>query len=93
MAERVSEERAHSLVLEGRSGTVIEGVLEVHSFDEEAVILKTSCGDLTLEGEGLHVGALDIERGHVRIEGRINALYYSDAAPTRRGLRGRLFGG
>lgn len=92
MAEKGSEERAHSLVLEARCGAVIEGVLEVHSFDEEAVVLKTSCGELTLEGEGLHVGALDIDRGHVRVDGRVNAVYYSDATPIRRGLRGRLFG-
>jgi len=92
MAEKANGERAHSLLLAERAGAVIEGVLEVHSFDEEGVVLKTSCGELTLEGEELHVGALDIERGHVQIEGRVNAAYYSDAAPSRRGLRGRLFG-
>lgn len=93
MAEKPNDDRAHSLRLTARVGADVEGVAEVRSFDEEAVVLKTSCGEMTLEGEGLRVGALDMERGTVRVEGRINAVYYSDTVLQKRGWRGRLFGG
>jgi sporulation protein YabP len=70
----------------------ITGVTRVDSFDEHCVILHTDCGEMTLEGEELHVGALDIGRGEIEVTGRICAIVYSDATPVRRGLRARLFG-
>lgn len=93
MAEKTGAEgKRHALTLSVREHAVIEGVTEVESFDEQSVILVTDCGELTLEGEGLHVGTLDISRGVVEVQGRICAVLYSDAAPVKRGLRARLFG-
>jgi sporulation protein YabP len=92
MAERTNEERQHTLHLIARGGADVEGVIEVRSFDEETVILKTSCGEMTLEGEGLRVGGLDLTEGRLRVDGRINAVCYSDAIPQRRGWRDRLLG-
>ena len=93
MGEREqNENKKHTLSLTARTRAEIEGVREVESFDEQSVILMTDCGELTLEGEGLHVGTLDMVRGIVAVDGRISAVYYGDGAPTRRGLRARLFG-
>lgn len=93
MGEREqNENKKHTLSLAARTRAEIEGVREVESFDEQSVILMTDCGELTLEGEGLHVGTLDMTRGVVAVDGRISAVYYSDGTPAKRGLRARLFG-
>ena len=95
----VEKERApegakkHSITLISRATAQICGVSEVESFDEESVILQTDCGRLTLEGAELRVGTLDIARGELAVSGRISALYYSESAKPRRGLRERFFGG
>ena len=93
MSERpVTEEKRHTLTVNARAATRIEGVCEVISFDEESVELVTACGDMTVEGEALHVSTLDTERGVVVIDGRVNGVLYHDAAPQKRGLRARWFG-
>ena len=93
MAERgLENEKKHTLPLGTRAHAEITGVTEVESFDEQCVVLRTDCGELTLEGDALHIGTLDIARGVVMVDGRVDGVYYSDAAPRRTGLRGRLVG-
>ena len=93
MAEQLNgQEKKHTITLLGRSVLEISGAREVESFDEQEVVLETDCGRLTVEGEGLHVGVLDIAKGAVSVTGKVNTLYYSDAAPAKRGLRQRFFG-
>lgn len=90
--ETVTKEgKAHTLTLRARERAEITGVCEVESFDEHGVVLRTDCGELSLEGEGLRVGTLDIARGVVEVSGRIDGVYYSESAPARRSLRARLF--
>lgn len=84
------KEQKHKLMLAERTHVELEGVTEVNSFDEECVVLSTVCGELTVEGSGLRVGALDMARGVLVIDGRVSALYYVDTATTRK--KG-LFGG
>ena len=84
--------KKHALSMSARARVSIFGVTEVESFDEQTVILSTDCGEMTLEGEGLHIGTLDIARGVVEVDGKVNGLYYSDSIPAKRGLRAKLFG-
>ncbi len=79
----------HRITIALRDRTEIEGITEVESFDEAAVVLLTDCGELTLEGEGLHVGVLDISKGNVVVEGHITGLYYADGTMPRRGRKKR----
>lgn len=93
MADKDTQQgKKHTLSVVARAHASIAGVTEVDSFDEHCVVLKTDCGEMTVEGEELHVGALDITRGEIEITGHICAVCYSDAAPVKRGLRARLFG-
>lgn len=85
-----AEEKKHTLALTARASASLTGVCDVQSFDEHLVVLKTDCGELTVEGEALRVGTLDVERGVVELTGRICALYYSDAAPLKKSLRARF---
>lgn len=93
MVEKGTEqEKKHSVEMTARQRVSISGVLEVESFDDRSVQLVTDCGELTLEGEELHIGTLDIATGAVEVCGRVFGLYYSDGAPAKKGLRGRFFG-
>ena len=83
----------HSVKLISRRHMDISGVRDVESFDEEGASLITNCGRMTLEGRGIKVSALDVERGVVTIEGHIDALFYSDIKDDgKRRLFSRMLG-
>ena len=90
--QAVEKAKKHTLVLDERTRAEIGGVSEVESFDDQSVVLVTVCGGLTIEGEGLRIGTLDIARGVVEVSGKIAAIFYNDQAPARRGFRARFFG-
>ena len=81
----------HTVMLSERAEVQITGVLEVVSFDETAVELRTVCGELCVEGDGLHIGVLDTERGIVTLEGKsVDGIYYPHAdSGERKGIWGR----
>ena len=85
MAER---EIVHSLTLDRRKSLTMTGVTEVVSFDENAVVLKTTLGLLTVHGQGLQLKNLSVEGGQVAVEGTVSAFVYEE--PRGGGLR-RLF--
>ena len=87
-----TERMKHRFTVEQRKEMQIEGVKEVESFDDRGVTVQTVGGDMTIEGEGLRIGVLDMERGVVSISGRIDAvLYATEELDGKRGLFGRLF--
>ena len=72
----------HSFSSKMRNGIYIDGVDDVISFDEGGVVLSTSCGNMAVEGEQLHVTVLNIADGIVEISGKINGLYYFEDRPS-----------
>ena len=81
----------HTAILENREKLQLAGVTAIDSFDERAVILYTSCGQLTIIGRHLHMEQLSTETGDVTVEGEVQAMRYSDrdrTAPV--GIMGRL---
>ena len=92
MEKEIEREKKHTLSALTRGRVSITGVCEVESFDDRTVMLTTDCGRLTLEGEGLRIGTLDMERGLVEVDGRLDGLFYTDEATERKGGRRRLFG-
>ena len=89
--ERTQAARPHGLTLEGRSRAVVSGVSELTSFNEQMVVLMTSEGALTILGEGLHVGRLNLEEGQLSVDGTIHALEYDERARGKTGAWARLF--
>ena len=82
--------KAHEIKLNERSEMSICGVEEVVGFDEESLQLKTSAGELFVEGSGIKIGTLNTDDGIVSLTGRINALYYTgDNAKEKKGLFSR----
>lgn len=69
--------KPHSLILENRSKLSLTGVTDVPGFNEEAVSLTTTMGELMIRGEKLHISKLSLETGEVDIDGKISALQYT----------------
>ncbi len=89
----MTEERIrlpHKLTLNERKGLTMSGVTEVLSFDEQAVVLQTGLGTLTVHGQGLQLKNLSLDGGQVAVEGVVSALIYEEPRKTR-GWLGRLF--
>ena len=80
-----------ALCVTDRSSARITGVEEVISYDENNIVMQTNLGQLTLDGEGLNIVQLNLGEGIVSVEGRVNALYYTEER-EKHTLFSRLFG-
>ena len=87
-----SENKLHALSIQNRQGAQLEGVLEVTRFDEREVLLETTCGTLSIDGEGLSLSEWNAERGLAALEGRIDAVTYFDKKQDDSKPHGGLFG-
>ena len=84
-------QKSQTLVLRDRRLLELDGVSDVVGFDEATLLLRTVMGALTVEGEGLHVIRLDLEKGLIALEGKISAVFYADEHKSERhGLFARL---
>lgn len=69
---------SHKLVLNQRKNLTMSGVTEVIRVDEDAVVLKTSLGMLTVHGQGLQLKNLSLEGGQITVDGTVAALVYEE---------------
>lgn len=86
--------RIQTVSLTDRRVLELGGVEDVVRFDEESAVFSTAAGLLTVEGRELHVRVLDLDTGHVSVDGVVDSLLYeerTDSATERRGLLARLF--
>lgn len=85
MEELVSDfKRGHKLTMQGRENLKISGVEDVISFDDNQIILETTKGRMTIKGEGLHVRSLNLEKGEVDVDGKIDQIQYSSSDKSAR---------
>lgn len=83
----------HRVVMEERTGLSVSGVVEVERFDENEILMSTSCGTLAVRGEELHIEKLSLDGGELKVEGRVESLFYEDDGMAGRGgFLSRLFG-
>ena len=80
----------HKLTLNERRELTMTGVTEVDSFEDTAVVLKTSLGTLILQGSGLKLKTLSLDGGQVAVDGTISAMVYQE--PRAAGFLQRFFG-
>ena len=80
----------HKLTLNERRELTMTGVTEVVSFEDTAVVLKTSLGTLILQGSGLKLKTLSLDGGQVAVDGTISAMVYQE--PRAAGFLQRFFG-
>ena len=81
----------HRLVLNERRNLTMTGATEVVSFDELAVVVKTTLGTLVIQGKDLQLKQLTPDGGQVAVEGTITSLHYEEPRQTA-GWARRLFG-
>lgn len=86
--------RKHDLILKSRKNMSIDGVENVVSFDETQIELVTTCGEMVIEGQELHISTLDLDSGVVELDGKVEGVFYSDVKTDNkeRGFFARLFG-
>lgn len=73
-----------------RKDLKIIGVEDIYSFDDTSVCMKTTKGQLCVEGEGLRICDLSLQNGLVAVSGRIDGFYFVDCQEKKkRGLFGR----
>ena len=80
----------HRISLDGRSKLCISGVEDVESFDESAIVLSTSDGDLIVRGSGLHIEKLSLDGGDLLVEGTVDSLSYEESRSRQGGFLSRL---
>ncbi|MGI6004221.1 MAG: sporulation protein YabP [Christensenellales bacterium] len=86
--------KPHTLSLEDRQRLNLRGVLEVDVFNDSEVVLLTEGGYLSIDGTDLHIRKLDLESGHMVIEGLVHAMTYADdshAETSGGGFFSRIF--
>ena len=94
MDEKSNVGKSHKVLLVNRKTGAFSGVVDVLSFDVSEILLETELGMLLFKGHVLPVNRLSLEKGEIDVEGRIDALTYSDvktAGKQTGTLLGRLF--
>ncbi|QQY79489.1 sporulation protein YabP [Keratinibaculum paraultunense] len=92
MAENRVDFKTQNILVENRNKVTITGVEQVESFNESTIILMTVKGGMTIKGEGLNVGKLNLEDGNIKIDGIINGIFYNSKDSSQKGnLIGKIF--
>ena len=84
----------HKLLMTNRKGISLTWILDVISFDLREILLETSEGMLTIKGNDLHINRLSVEKGDLEVEGRVDALLYSEVVSAKamgESFLGRMF--
>jgi len=89
----VSKNRAvHNISIENREKATLSGVLDVESFNDGEIVVRSEAGMLTLFGQGLHISKLDLDTGHLWVDGFIGGVeYHEEPAQKTGGMFSRIF--
>ena len=90
----IKNNETHKNIIEERKHLVVSAVKDVVSFDTEEILLDTKLGGLLIKGSEMHINRLDLSNGIIDVDGKINALIYSDknaSESSAKGLLARLF--
>ena len=82
----------HNLIMENRERVSLTGVKDIHSFDDELVLVETEMGILTIKGSDLKMNKLNLDNNELIVEGKILALVYSETDALKKGgMFGKIF--
>lgn len=81
----------HSITLKERSKLVVSGIEHIYSFNDKKVEVKTSAGEMVIEGENLDMSKLSLDENVISIEGTINSIIYSKERKPQESFIKRLF--
>ncbi|MDI6871899.1 MAG: sporulation protein YabP [Bacillota bacterium] len=91
--DKILQNRDHQLTLKRREDLLLDGVLNVESFDEGEIVVETVAGGLIVKGDDLHITQLNLDGGSMVVHGFIDSLQYTGEMPGRKGrtMLSRLF--
>ena len=81
----------HNITLKDRSNLVISGVEHIYSFNDKKVEIKTSAGEMGIEGEELDMSKLNLEESIISIDGTINSIVYAKPKKTQENIFKKVF--
>lgn len=87
--EEKKSAKPHSIQWKDRQQGNVTGVVDVLSFDETEISLKTEQGMLTIRGKNLHISRLELAKGEVEMEGNADSIVYSGSQSVQKGSRFR----
>lgn len=81
----------HNISLKEREKLVISGVDHIYSFNETKVELRTTLGDLVVDGENLDMDKLSLDESIVSVKGTINSIVYKKSKKPQESLWKKVF--
>lgn len=81
----------HNVTMNDRRNLMLTGVEEVIDCDEEVLTVRTTMGEMTVGGNGMHIGSFNRGSGELKVDGSIREIIYADAEPETHGFFKRLF--
>lgn len=81
----------NNIFIENRAKIRITGVVDVDTFDDYNISIKTEDGFMVVGGEELKIIKLDVESGELLIEGKFNSLFYNETIKNDGSLLAKLF--
>lgn len=81
----------HSISLKNRSSLTISGVEHIYSFNDKKIEIRTTSGDMIVDGENLDMSKLSIDEKVITVTGTINGITYSKAKEPQENLFKKLF--
>ena len=76
----VVNKRQHKINMINRRICNLTGIVDVIAFDVGEILLETDMGILMMKGNDLHVKRLNLEKGELDVEGRVDSMTYSEHA-------------
>ncbi|MEG1984386.1 MAG: YabP/YqfC family sporulation protein, partial [Oscillospiraceae bacterium] len=91
MAEVMNTQpKKHTVSIEDRKSAKISGISEVSSYDVNAVVVESDCGELIIQGSSLHINSFDQSSGNLLLEGIIESMQYVNIKPKGESFFARI---
>lgn len=68
--------KTQEIRLINRESLSLSGIKKIENFDNAEFLLDSVMGKILIKGVNLEVTMLDVDKGDVRIKGRINSILY-----------------
>ena len=81
----------HNISLKNRNELIISGVEHIYSFNDKKVQIRTTAGDMVIEGEGLDMSKLNLDENLISVSGTINSIVYTKAKQTAENILKKVF--
>ncbi|MBQ9937220.1 MAG: YabP/YqfC family sporulation protein [Oscillospiraceae bacterium] len=88
--EKNTQKIPHNVIMSNREKLSLTGVTDVGKFDSNVVVCYLSSGELVIKGENLRVDSVNTTTGDMEVNGKINALIYTEQTKTV-GLISKIF--